>query len=144
MGYVQCKGILARDELQSQAFLGILRAVKSGYVEGQASSEVKKINREDLPDNICQVHEEFAAVFLKDLSRGVPPRRIGNEFEVDLEPDTAPIHRTIYKLNALERQEARTQIESILEHVFIRPSKSLWGCPSIVCTKERQQPSVLY
>ena len=43
-------------ELQSPTFLGILRAVKSEDKDGQSgedtSTEVEKIKKEDLPDDI--------------------------------------------------------------------------------------------
>ena len=93
-------------ENQSPAFLGILRVVKSENEDGQSGedtcTEVVKIKREDLPDNIWKVCQEFEAIFPKDLPKGVPPRRMGHEFKIDLEPDTAPIHRPIYKLSPLE------------------------------------------
>ena len=53
---------------------------------------------------------------------------MGHEFKIDLEPDTAPIHRPIYKLSPLELQEAKTQIDSMLEHGFI-PPPNLHGVP---------------
>ena len=74
---------------QSQAFMGILRAVKSGDVDGHlgedTSTKVHKIKRKDLPDSIWRECEEFQAVFPKDLSKGVPPKRMGHEFKIDLE-----------------------------------------------------------
>ena len=93
-------------KLQSLAFVGILRAVKSKEKEGRSgedtSTEVEKIKREDLPDDIWIICKEFKAIFPKDLPKGVPPRRMGHEFKIDLEPDTALIHRPIYKLSPLE------------------------------------------
>ena len=93
-------------KLQSPAFLGILRAVKSEEKDSQssedASIEVEEIKREDFANNIWRVCKEFKAVFPKNLPNGVPPKRMGHEFKIDLEPDTAPIHRPIYKLSSLE------------------------------------------
>ena len=93
-------------KLQSLAFLGILRAVKSEDKDGQSSEdtsiEVDKIKREDLPNDIWRICEEFKAVFPEDLLKGVPPRRMRHGFKIDLEPDMAPIHRLIYKLSPLE------------------------------------------
>ena len=60
------------------------------------NSEVQKIKWEDMLDSICRVCEEFAVVFLKDLLKGVPPIWMGQEFKIDLDPNTAPIHRPIY------------------------------------------------
>ena len=66
-------------------------------------------------------------VFPIDLPKGVPLRRLWHEFKIDLKPNTAPIHQPIYKLTPLELRGAKTQIESKLEHGFIRPSHSTWG-----------------
>ena len=129
-------------KLQSPAFVGILRAVKSEDKDGQAvedtSTEMEKIKREDLPEDIWKICEEFTAVFPKDLPKGVPPRRMGYEFKIDLEPDTAPLHWPIYKLSPFELQEAKTQIDSMLEHGFIQPLSISMGFPGIICTKERR------
>ena len=57
------------------------------------------------------------------------PDGMEHEFKIDLEPDTTPIHQPIYKLSPLELQEAKTQIDSMLKHGFIRPSQSPWGSP---------------
>ena len=115
-------------KLESLAFLGILRAVKLEDKDGQSgedsSTEVDKIKREGFLDNIWRVCKEFKVVFAKDLPKGVPSRRIGHEFKIDLEPDTTLIHQPIYKLSPLELQETKTQIDSVLEHRFIRPSQS--------------------
>ena len=86
--------------------MGILRAAKSEELDGQfgedTPSEVQKIKREDLPDIIWKILYDFEAVFPKDLPKGVPPKWVGHEFKIDLEPDTAPIHRQIYKLSPVE------------------------------------------
>ena len=89
----------------SPTFLEILRAVKSEDKDGQlgedTSTKVEKIKREDLPDDIWSICKEFKAVFPKDLPKGVPPKWMGHEFKIDLEPDIAPIHWLIYKLSPL-------------------------------------------
>ena len=127
-------------KLQSPAFMGILRAVKSEDKDGQSgedtSTEVEKIKREYFPDDIWSICEEFNAVFPKDLPKGVPPTRMGHEFKIDLEPNTTPIHRPIYKLSPLELHEAKLQIDSMLEHGFIRPSQSPWGSLVLFVTKK--------
>ena len=50
-------------KLQSPAFVGILRAVKSEDKDGQSGedtlTEVEKIKREDLPDDIWSICKEF-------------------------------------------------------------------------------------
>ena len=43
----------------------------------------------------------------------------GHEFRIDLENDVPPVHRLLYKMSPLELEEAKKQIESMLEHSFI-------------------------
>ena len=72
-----------------------------------------------LPSQIHAVLEEFDDVFPQDLPLGLPPVRQGHEFKIDLEDDVAPVHRPLYKMSPLELEEAKKQIESMLEHGFI-------------------------
>ena len=46
------------------------------------------------------------------------------------------MHRPLYKLSPLELEEARKQIEYMLEHVFIRPSDSPYGAPVLFAPKK--------
>ena len=57
---------------------------------------------------------------------------MGHEFKIDLEDKTPPIHRPLYKLSPMELKEAKTQIDYMLEHGFIRPSESPYGAPVFV------------
>ena len=49
---------------------------------------------EDLPDNIWGVCDEFAVVFPRK-PKGAPPKRMGHELKINIEPDTFPIQRSI-------------------------------------------------
>lgn len=80
-----------------------------------------------MPQEIETVLKEFKDIFSKDLLLGLPPICMGHEFKIDLKDDTPPIHWPIYKLSPLELEEGRKQIESMLEHSFIRPSESPYG-----------------
>ena len=61
---------------------------------------------------------------------------MGHEFKIDLEDETPPIHRPLYKLSPLELEEAKKQIQDILEHGFIRSSKSPYGPPCYLCQRK--------
>ena len=62
-------------------------------VEGeQVPSDVHKIKREGLPKEIWKVCEEYVDIFPSDLPKGLPPKRLGYEFKIDLEPDTKLVH----------------------------------------------------
>ena len=47
-----------------------------------------------------------------------------------------PVHRPFYKMSPLELEEAKKQIESMLEHSFVRPSDSSYGAPVLFVPKK--------
>lgn len=73
--------------------------------------------------------------FPQDLPLGLPPVHKGHEFKIELEDNIQPIHRPLRKISLAELEEAKTQIQSMLEHGFIRPSGSPYGA-SLVHTQE--------
>ena len=75
-------------------------------------------------------------MFPEDLPKGVPPVRRGFQFKIELEDNVPPVHRPIYKLSPLELEEAKTQINYMLEHGFIRPSQSPYGAPVLFMPKK--------
>ena len=88
-----------RKQKQPQAYVPFQRKVDKKTeekVEGvQVPSDVHKIKREGLPKEIWKVREEYANIFPTDLRKGLPPKRLGHEFKIDLEPNTKPVHRPI-------------------------------------------------
>ena len=121
-----------------RAFIGLIWMVepteegsKSLHVEGS-----KPKWRQDLPPQIKAVLEEYDNVFPKDLPPGLPLVRRGFKFKIELEDDTPPVQRSIYKLSPLELQEAKEQIQVMLEHGFIRPSQSPYGAPVLLAPKK--------
>ena len=126
-----------------QAFLRVIQKVKESNEEDVAAKYKGKSNlsathlwREDLPKEIEAVLKEFEDIFPKDLPLELPLIRKGHEFKIDLEDNTPPGHRPTNKLSPLELQKARKQIEYVLEHDFIRPSKSPYGAPVLFIPKK--------
>jgi hypothetical protein len=68
------------------------------------------------------VVREFPDVFLDDLP-GMPPER-AIEFKIELQPGTAPISKTPYKMSREELVELKIQLKDLLDKYFIRPSSS--------------------
>jgi hypothetical protein len=83
-------------------------------------------------EDIHVVHE-FPDVFPDDLP-GMPPRRV-IEFEIELQPGTAPISKVSYKMSWEELAELKIQLNDLLDKGFIRPSSSPWGCPALFVSK---------
>ena len=123
-----------------QAYVGMVWKVTQTVEEreGKSQSELysSQLQQEDIPDMIKEVLKECADVFLDELPIGLPPVRKGHEFRIDLEDDVPPVHRPLYKLSPLELDKAKKQIEMLLEHQFIRPSKSPYGFQS--CLSQRR------
>ena len=60
----------------------------------------------------------------------------GHEFKIDVEDEVPLVHRPLYKMSPLELEEAKKQIESMLEHSFITPSDSRYGAPVLFVPKK--------
>ena len=117
-----------QGEMQ-EAFLGFVRCVNEESVVMEVQRESIQNSspkwREDLPDSIRAVLEEYDDIFPQDLPRGLPLVRKGHEFEIKLEDDIPSIYRPLYKVSPRKLQEGKDQIQSMLKHGFIRPSDSL-------------------
>jgi hypothetical protein len=77
---------------------------------------------------------EFPDMFLDDLS-GMPPER-AIEFKIELQPDTTPISKALYKMPQEELAELKIQLKNLLNKDFIHPSLSPWGCPTLFVSKK--------
>ena len=62
--------------------------------------------------------------------------RKGHEFCIDLEDMTTLVHKPIYKLSPLELEEAKKQIDYMLEHGYIRLSDSPYESPVLFVPKK--------
>ena len=135
----QANQMLKRKEVE-RAFLGIIRLVQEESKGMDAPEECTTTKKpkwdQALPSLIRAVLEEFDDVFPQDLPLGLPPVREGQEFKIDLEDEVPPVHRPLYKMSPFELEEAKKQIESMLEHGFIRPSDSPYGAPVLFVPKK--------
>ena len=120
-------------------FLAVVRPAQEEETveqsEGTGGTEEQKMHHEEMPDEIKAVLHDYKDVFPSDLPPGLPPVRKGHEFRIDLEDDTPPVHRPIYKLSPLELEECRKQIQYMLDKGFIRPSDSPYGAPVLFVPK---------
>ena len=126
-----------------QAYLAFIRPVhdKEEIVpvvpeKTETGCDVEKAYHKDMPEEIKAVLQDYKDIFPTDLPPGLPPVRMGHEFKIELEDETPPIHRPIYKLSPLELEEAKKQIQYMLEHGYIRPSISPYGAPVLFAPKK--------
>jgi hypothetical protein len=83
---------------------------------------------------------EFPDMFPDDLP-GMPPER-AIEFK-ELQPSTAPIAKTAYKMSPVEMKELKIQPQGLLDKGYIRPSTSPWGC-SVLFVEKKDKELHLY
>ena len=98
--------------------------------------DVEKAYHKDMPEEIKVVLQKYKDIFPTNLPPGLPLVRMGHEFKIELEDDTPPIHRPIYKLSPLELDKAKKQIQYMLEHGYIRLSISPYGAPVLFTLKK--------
>jgi hypothetical protein len=83
-------------------------------------------------EDIHVIHE-FLDMFLDDLPR-MPPERA-----IELQPDTAPIAKALYKMSHVELKELKIQLECLLDKGYIYPSTSPWGCSALFMEKKDKE-----
>jgi hypothetical protein len=80
------------------------------------------------------VVREFLVVFPDDLPWMPPERDI--EFKIGLQPGTAPVTKSPYKIIWEKLAEVKTQLKDLLDKGFIRPNSLPWGCPALFVSKK--------
>jgi hypothetical protein len=79
---------------------------------------------------------EFSDVFPDDLP-GMPPKR-AIEFNIELQPGTAPIAKATYKMSPVE-MELKIQRQGLLDMGYICPSTSPCGCSTLFVEKKDKE-----
>ena len=79
---------------------------------------------------------EYEVVFPEELP-GLPPYR-DVDLTIELFPSTSPISITPYRMEPIELQELKVQLQELLDKGFIRPSTSPWGA-SVLFAKKRDK-----
>jgi hypothetical protein len=83
------------------------------------------------------VVREFPDMFPDDLPR-MPPERV-IEFNIELQPSTAPIAKAPYKMSPVEMKELKIQLQGLLDKGYILPSTSPWGCSALFVEKKDKE-----
>ena len=112
-----------------------LRGIKGHDAPEESTTTQKPKWDQALPSSIRAVLEEFDDVFPQDLPLRLLPVHEGHEFKINLDVRcTNPF--PFYKMSPLELEKAKKQIESMLEHGFVRPSDSPYGAPVLFVPKK--------
>jgi hypothetical protein len=65
----------------------------------------------------------------------MPPER-AIEFKIELQPGTAPIAKTPYKMSPVEMKDLKIQMQGFLDKGYIHSSTSPWGCSALFVEKK--------
>jgi len=79
-----------------------------------------------------QLIDEFREVFNEPTA--LPPKRTV-DFSIDLKPGAEPPNLPTYRMNPVELQELKKQLEELLKKKFIKQSKSPFGAPVLFVKK---------
>ena len=93
-----------------EAYLAFIRPIKNEEKrivpivpeKTETGCDVEKAYQKDMPEEINAVLQQYKDIFPTDLPLGLPSVRMVHEFKIELEDNTPPIHRPIYKLSPLE------------------------------------------
>ena len=112
------------------------QTVYESKCQGQLANWLASLTLEDeersdlgLPRVVCK----YVDVFPDELP-GLPPRRVV-DFGVELRPGTLLISMTPHRMEPVELQELRVQLQELLDKGFIRPSTSPWGTSVLIAKK---------
>jgi len=92
----------------------------------------------DLQQHSLQVQElvdKYQDVFPAELPKVLPPSR-NVDHRIELVPGSNPPSRPTYQLSLAEMDELKKQLDDLLRHGFIRPSKSPYGAPVLFVKKK--------
>jgi hypothetical protein len=112
-----------------------LEFVTEPVVTAKGVANHAKVNQMEASQGfVVPVVNEFPNVFPEELP-GMPPDQ-DIKFVIELEPGTAPIYKTPYRMANPELAEWKEHIKELLEKGFIHPSSSPLGAPMIFVPKK--------
>jgi hypothetical protein len=79
--------------------------------------------------------DKYSSVFPSELPRELPPSR-AIDHRIEIIPGSTPPSRPTYPLSLTEMDELKKQLDDLLLHGFIRPSKSPYGAPVLFVRKK--------
>ena len=113
------------------------QTVYDSRCQGQLAGWLASLTLEDKerPDlDLPRVVREYVDVFPDGLP-GLPPQRVV-DFDIELHLDTSPISVTPHRMQLIELQELKVQLQELLNKGFIRPSTSPWCTPVLFAKKK--------
>lgn len=109
--------------------------VSSKEDDADVTTVCNAVEYEASPAVVKQLLTEYSDVFPHDLPAGLPPRRT-IDHKIGILPDSSTPCSTMYRMSPSELDELKKQIQHLVSHGFIRPSKSSCGAPVLFVKKK--------
>ena len=93
-----------------------------------------KVKFDDIP-----ILKEFSDVFSEEIP-GLPAKR-EFDFTIELILGVLPNSKAPYRMNILEINELKLQLQELIDKNYIRPSVSPWGAP-VLFVKKKMVPYI--
>jgi hypothetical protein len=118
------------EDFEEAEFLLMLRTID---LPSNKVGEPKHGSRYSHP--VSRVLEKYKDVITDELPKHLPPKR-AVDHKIDLVPRAEPPSKAPYRLNQVELQELKRQLNELLERGYIRQSKSPFGAPVFFVSKK--------
>ena len=124
---VKVKGIPRKTIVRQISTLQLKKAVRKGcksyavtITDEEGKTKKDKLKIENIP-----LLNEYTDVFPEEIP-GLPPRR-ELDFTIELIPDAVPNSKAPYRMNILELNELKLQLQELIDKNYVRSSVSPWG-----------------
>ena len=104
-------------------------------IDDQHAYTIYTMCESDYNEKSKSMIEKFADVFPNDLPKQLPPKR-SSDFKIELKEGAKPVTRAPYRMSSVELAELKKQLDDLIAHGFIVPSKSPYGAPILFVKKK--------
>ena len=126
----------------TELFLAIVRPVKSDGEHVSCRPAMSGGAQVDVEADVGTMHAaakkllgKYRDVFPKDLPSGLPPKR-DVDHRIELVPGSEPPTKAPYRMSPAQLDELKKQLNELIDHQFIQPSKSPFGAPVLFVKKK--------
>ena len=95
----------------------------------------QSMNESQYNEKCKSMIRKFADVFPDELPKELPPAR-SSYFKIQLKEGSKPVTRAPYRMTSVELVELKKQLDDLIAHGFIVPSKSPYGAPVLFVRKK--------
>ena len=120
---------------EEQLFLVHVYAANDDIGDDSLMSAAHTVSESEYSEKSKSMIERFKDVFPDDLPKQLPPKR-SSDFKIQLKEGSKPVTRAPYRMSSVELAELKKQLDDLIAHGFIVPSKSPYGAPILFVRKK--------